>query len=468
MKNNSFFTFDNLKLLILSILGVYGLFWISIGAYYSYPNAEDLSLASLSRDSGIISGAINMLTTYDGRYTVNVLHGLNPLAFDYYYGYKLIPIVTFFLFAFSLFLLLNVTFRNKPKFENGLYALVFVILFFSVIDLAASLYWMICSIVYIYPFIFFTFFLYFFYKFSDSSKKIDFGFSLVFLFLAVGCCELHLPIFGILLLSLFYYFKNDVIRRNLIIRYIVVYLFSALLFITSPGITNRFNRFNNERSEAFETLFQSSFEYTIKTFQSLSFIPLLFFLLLFVINYIRFKEMKSNGLFLILAVGCLLIYSTWLFLIFLRGDSGYASRISSVPVFIAILTLIFTLSYFAKFFEFKRIQLLISILMLSSFFFYPGSYSYIQHDFKMGKLQVFKNKMDANYVKLTRFNKNSRQFHSVELDIIEEIPSSICIPYRYIISNREDDFLNASYEKFFKVDEVFLTGDTVRILNQFK
>lgn len=468
MKINSFFIFENLILLILSIIGVYGLFWISIGAYYTYPNAEDLSLASLSRDSGIISGAINMLTTYDGRYTVNVLHGLNPLAFDYYYGYKLIPIVTFFLFAFSLFLLLNVTFRYKSKLENGLYALVFVTLFFSVIDLAASLYWMICSFVYIYPFIFFTYFLYFFYKFNDNSKKINFGFSVVFLFLAIGCCELHLPIFGILLLSLFYYFKNDVIRRNLLIRYIVIYLFSALLFITSPGITNRFNRFNNERSEAFETLFQSSFEYTIKTFQSLSFIPLLFFLLLFVINYVSFKEIKSKCFFLILAIGSLLVYVTWLFLIFLRGDSGYASRISSVPVFIAIVTLIFTLAYFARFFEFKRIQVLISILLLYSFFLYPGSYLKIQHDLKVGKLQVFKTQMDANYVKLIRRNKDMVRFHAVELELIEDIPSSICIPYRYIVPNRENDFLNASYEKFFRVDEVFLRGDTVRILNQFR
>lgn len=459
------FTIKTLTYLIFLFVVFYSITWIVIGAYYVYPNGEDLSLAALSRDKGIINAAINVLTTYDGRYTVNILHGLNPLAFNFYYGYKLMPIITFILFTGSIYLFLNTQFRQKPKNENCLYALVFISLFFSVIDLSASLYWMICSFVYIYPFIFFLFFYSFYLKYTYSSKRRYYLLSLIFLFLSIGCCELHLPIFGILLLILFLYHRKDMFQRNLTIRYIIVYIISVLFFVTSTGVTNRFNRFNQERDEVINNLFFYALNYSLDTFSSLSFIALLCFLIIFIYNYIDIKKDKKR-IVLVICLGIIMIYMTWLILLYLRGDSGFASRITSVPVFIAVVAFIFAVSYSSGFQKLRKIQLLTLILLPISFYLYNNSYTLIRNDFETGKLHVFKEEMDKQYMKLTTSNFGQNCIHSIELERLNVIPTSISIPYRYILPNRRDPFLNSSYENYFNVDEVYLKNDTIHIQSE--
>src|SRR5690606_20113149 len=118
---------------------------------------------------------------------------------------------------------------------------------------------------------------------------------------------------------------------------------------------NRFNRFNSERSEAMINLFSASFDYSLMTFQSFSFIALFLFLLIFSYNYL--KEGTKNRILPILISGIVFIYTTWVVFICLRGDSGFATRITSIPVFIVVITFVFGISNSPLFKHLRKIQL---------------------------------------------------------------------------------------------------------------
>ena len=73
--------------------------WLTTGAWFSFPNAEDLSVSFKPRDMGIFYSVVQLLREYDGRYFTNLLHALNPLAFGAIEGYWLMPLLGIVLLA---------------------------------------------------------------------------------------------------------------------------------------------------------------------------------------------------------------------------------------------------------------------------------------------------------------------------------------------------------------------------------
>ena len=438
--------------LFLIGLSVYQLIWVFIGAYYSYPNAEDLSVAVLARDKGIFAGAIHLLQTFDGRYTVNILHGLNPLAFDAYYANKGMAVFTILICWFSVFHYLNIRFNKKKKSINLLYALVFTLLFFSILDLSKSLYWMICSFVYIYPLILFLNFYSFFLKYKDSLKNSDYAISTLFLFLAVGCCELYIPLFGVFLLLLYFQYKAKSTERKILFWYLVIFLFSSLLFVTSPGIINRYTQFEEDRIMSLTELILIALKYLWMSLKSLNYIPLFIFILLFNLEYKIPKRKISSFWILIISFAFALLL--WIVVLFLMGN-GFPARI--LPVFVALFIFTFLkMSSNLSVLSNKKI-LAVSFIVLTIIL--PNSYTSIRNDYQFGKLKTFKQEMDKQYLLLTS-NENKECLELITLkDIRAILPLSIATN-PYIKPNREENYWNRAYEKYFHVDEIRLDIDT--------
>lgn len=437
---------------------IYQLIWILIGAYYSSPNAEDLSVAVLARDKGVFFGAVTILQTFDGRYTVNLLHGLNPLAFDGYYANRWVAVFTVFISLISVYHLLNVQFKNKKRVENLIYALGFVTLFFSILHLSQSLYWMICSFVYIYPLILFLNFYTFFLKYISRQKNIDYALSVLFLFLAVGCCELYLPLFGIFLLLLFFQNKDNSTNRKIISWYILIYVASFLLFVTSPGIIYRFNQYEKGRTTNILELIPIALKYLTTTFQSLNYIPFILFIFFFNLEYNIEKKKLSNSLILVLS--SLLALLLWIIILFLMGDDGFQIRL--LPIFVALFAITFfkispSISIF-----FQPIKNLLGISLILLLILIPNSYTAIKKDYQSGKLQAFKQEMDRQYLLLTKTKeKNTDCFEIITLKNLQPIIPNSIATLPYIKPNREDDFWNRAYENYFRIDEVRLEKDTI-------
>lgn len=446
----------------LTLVIIYALFWIVLGAYYCYPTAEDIEVAAFAIEEGLWRSTITTLNTFDGRYTTNVLHGLNPLAFGWYYGHKIMPVITFLLFCYAVYFYLNTCFYYKSRTENGLFAIVIGTIFFSLTELSNTLYWMIVTFVYTYSIILFLFSYSFFLKFSKSNKTVHLLLSQLFLFLSLGCNELFMIPVGVFLLYLLVkYFKHPL--RNTIISLFLVYIASCLFFVTSPGIANRIELFEEEKRELFTgNIANAVLEFTLSLFRLVSSISFFFFLMLFLSRY---KIRVQKSVYIIISL-FLILFTTEAILIGLIGNNGFPER--TVPFFLpfAILIIMIALSRFSDYFV--RYRYIILVLFIITFFWEQHAFNDIKADFFSGKLDKYKKVMDYRYQILSRSDKKKCQ-DILELPKIGAILPSSIATHPIIYPNRSAVYWNLAYERYFDVDEVRLEGDTTSLLyDKFK
>lgn len=440
---------------------IYSFFWISLGAYYSYPTPEDLQVSFISKDIGVIKGAFNMLNTYDGRYTTDILHGLNPLAFGWYYGHKIMPILTMFLLIISLFFFLNSYFINKDKIGNGIFSIVLTITFFSVLSLSTTLYWMISSFVYLYSIIFFLLFYSFYLNYIKEEKLYQLLLSQFFLFLTIGCNELFLIITGVFLaFELLIHFNNSK-YRTIIISFLIIYLASSLLFVSSPGIHKRMLINQNDGNSIFSDSLVLFYGFSFSVFKSIYSVSFFSILFIFIGRYQpKFNHPKLTATILFLTF--ILIELT---LISLIGVLGFPARTlaSIIPILILIIFIFFTKWSHL----FKKYEILLVLVFLISFFLETNSINKIKNEYFSGKLDTYKNVMDENYQALIK-ESNLKCMSVVQLkDISNILPASVATT-PIIAPNRNQYFYNNGYEKYFGVDEVRLKNDTIPlIINKF-
>lgn len=464
----------NLKKNILDIslllISIYGLIWIVIGAFYSYPNAEDLTESAFSRDHGVFPRLIDTLQIVDGRYTTNFLHGFNPLTFGYYYAYQLMPIILFLLLFTGVYFLLKAL--SKTGKNHFVHSFTLVILFLGAMDLSSSFFWMICSFVYLYPIVFILFFFNFFIRYIRTKTIIYFFLSLVFIFLTVGSSELSIPTVGGILIGLLcYYWDNKEIKKAIFLL-ISVYLISSVLLLTSPGVLIRMSHYEESSSVSIISVLKWSLKYTSDTFATFKVIPLFLYLIIFTKTYFnkpnKIKRSKRK-IDLIIVIGFGMIYAIWFVVIYAKGDEGFSSRVTTFPI--AIATFIAILLYSKVILLFKQTKLSQSIILIMIVFFTynNSSYSLVRKDFKSNKLSVFKEEMDLQYRVLSAPKKCDSSCISKYAinDIAEFLPESVTdSPVKYLKKNRSDLGGNRAYEKYFKIDEVGLKEDTIHVLNK--
>lgn len=450
--------------LLISSYSVYNIFWLFVGAYHSFPTAEDYVVLSDSKEMGIIGGAINMLLTYDGRYTVDFLHGLNPLMMESVLGYRLMSIFTFILFVFSINRLLHYYYKNK-KIDNIIYSAGIVTSFYAVLDLPSSFYWMICTFVYIYPIIFFSLFYLNFMKFLQVRKKRFYSYSVVFLILSLGSLELFIPIVGLILILMFYQNRQDKERRYALYSISIIFIACSILFVSSPGIAFRYQRYSADRLQEVSSILHLSWQHLSSSMTVSGIYSLIAVLFLFSINYI--KKTNSKTWLLMGLLGVLSVYFIWVLMTLMKGNDGFPVRIIPAPMFLFILSFLIISSYYlVQQFLLKYYWMLI-VFLFFSFITNEDSYSKIKRDYINGSLAEFKALMDYNYIQIDTVRKTKDKCYKRVFfkDVSHTVPSSIYIGYQIILPNRGDERWNSGYEKFYNIDEVSLLNDTLNLKN---
>lgn len=450
----------------LSLIVLYGLWWLFVGAYYAYPNTEDLSVIAFSRDNGIVWSTVNVLHSNDGRYLVNFLHGLNPLALNWYYGYQWMPIFAISCLMLSVNLLMDELFPKKQRIENVLFASGITVVFLSTIDLSLSLYWMICSFVYIYPLFLFLFSFTFFIKYSRTFKRKHYILSLIFLLLANGNSELYFPIFGLFIFSIALKFWKKEKVRPAIVGYLIIYGLTALLFLSSPGVMARFHSYDDQRSLALQQVLPSAFKYSVESIFNFSNFLVLIFLIAFGKVYSISNKLKRSQLIALISTAILLIVFSWVFTIFATGDVSKATRILPVISILSFISLFFVALLVESYVKLSSNLLILGFS--AGFLFANNSLSAIQEDFNSGKLSRYKKEMDHQYNVLSLKNTSNDSCAIVVTlnNIAPFLPKSVALveTRNYLQPNREDGKTNRAYEDYFRVDEVRMKNDTTQLI----
>lgn len=207
-----------------------------VGAWHNYPNGEDLWLSAVARDAGLGQSILNLLATYDSRYSTNVLHALNPLSFDWIDGYKLISMVTILLLVGAIYAFFNQLLVAKEKRWlwqfSGLSGLVFLN---SIPLLTTSLYWAGGAFVYVYPFVFFLFFLSSLLRYIASPSHWSFLATAFFLVAGLGFNEMFLVTYSLTFVVLIFYRYATRQSFTSFLPLILLGGASILFFVLLPG-----------------------------------------------------------------------------------------------------------------------------------------------------------------------------------------------------------------------------------------
>jgi hypothetical protein len=463
-------SYVGISFIFFSIVYVFTLLFI--GAYFSYPNAEDLGLAARSREFGVLGGASSLLNTFDGRYFTNILHGLNPLAFNWYYGYKIVPVFSvLLLFSSTMFFIYSLLSSYLDFKKIALISCGLVIAHFSTIpSLPHQLYWMVSSFVYLFPWITLFFWTGSYIQFYKTKKNIWFFLALFFLILAMGLNEMFLlfNLFIALVVLIHGFYSNNHRKEGLMVFSMAI--LSAFFFVSHYGIAKRYMGLSDARQE-FELLdlFIVTGGYNMKMlFQWLTH-PVFLVCSFFNVMLLRKVKFVIPYVFFYLLAAIIVFYLMTLIFYIPMGYTYFEVRLynSLQPgIFILFTLMIYFIfnGYINKNLpssQYPFLFFMLSILLFTSLLVSDNSVNLIKNDFKTGKLTSFKSVMDDNYDRLTRIELQDACWRSVELfDVLNFVPNSIAQePFLY--SNRNPHYWNRAYEEYFKVDEVYLEGDSV-------
>jgi hypothetical protein len=237
---------DAVAPVLVTLACIYVLYWLGVGGWHSFPNAEDLTLTSPVRSDGFINSVVRLLLSYDGRYFTNMLHGINPLATGWYLGYGLIHAAGIALGIGSLcFLLFSLAPAAVWGWRGPLLAALFYAVHFAVTpSLPHDLYWMVSSFVYMWPWTLLFLFAGSVVRYLRAPEGWGrngwFAASLLSLVCGMGMNEMFLVLYGLLLPALgLWALRSGRAVLVSVLPLLAVGLASALFFVSCPGIAYR-------------------------------------------------------------------------------------------------------------------------------------------------------------------------------------------------------------------------------------
>ncbi len=468
--------------ILTSAIITFGFALLAMASYYTFPNAEALGLCGEIKEGSYFQAIENLLVNYDGRYFTNLLHGLNPLAFGWIDGYKLMPIVGFLLFTGSfLFLLLSLSDINlRPGF---MYSLLFAVVHFSISpSLVNELYNLIASYVYLYGICLWMVWVGAIKRFFTATnivwKNVWFFVAALGIIASTGTNEqiLTLNLLTIFFISILI-FKS---HKNLIVEFIpllIVSLASVLFFVSSPGIRVRaFYVEAPKNPESIFTVIQLSTQHYLY-FLGNTFIGkggVFTALLLFTGLSIKLKmplpkkDMVYSILFLLFGSYML----TMPYYLAMGGDSGTPNRIFITVVTFIQLVSLGSIIYFASLvninsFPFKSLKLISILWIAVALIFSNNNYTTIIAEYKSGIYKeynaIFSNRLSNINTILTAESKWKRICFKNMLDIQTTVYYPVTIK-----PNRQEAHWNKAYGKYFGLNEVSLCADTINKANTLK
>lgn len=472
---------DKINITIFILIVVFGFSLLILGAYYSHPNAEDLSLAVGPKKIGLLNSISILLTDYDGRYFTNALHGLNPLAFGWLQGYKFAIIFSIIFFWGSLSVFLKsifITTKNIKIYLLG--AILSLTIFAYTPSLPHFLYWLVSSYVYLYAWCFWFLWvgLFIFYIKSklNHKKNILYVFSNLLMFASIGINEMFLSLniltVFILLgldkkLNATNYYKN--------IPSILVLVVSVGLFISSPGIGSRYGSFHIEPT--FNNLLisfsQALTDFAIVTknvlFKNVSLVSLTFLVSLgFFDLHVQQSQIKHLLFYLLVTIFVLFTMTIPYYFTIGVVVEGFPHRIYTSIIVGLILSVVLLLGLFLL----NRIgsqKLIQSYLPYFSFILLiiigldlinNNNFKLLQSELKNQSIQLYSQEMEERYIVLKKAGEEHHCWKKALVSPLVHKPKSI-FHNPDIEPNRKEKIWNQVYENYFELDEVGFISDTI-------
>lgn len=430
--------------------------------FFANPSSDDFGFAFLSQNNEMLHLIKQTYLYYNGRYISNIFIYLNPIAYQSYIGYKIVPLVMIILFLFANFLFVNQFFYKKTRVNKILISLVLSLLFIHNMPIISEgIYWYTGLVIYTLGLIFLLFYVALLIKVIRENRKGVYSlFLVILLFFVCGFNEvlILLMVFFLAVASYIFYKKNLLGKKTISIQFLLSVLFAAAV-IFSPG--------NELRGEAYPDAhnFSHSFLYSIMQVGRFSFlwigsIPLI--AASFIYFQINKKMREENNLFqnsfyINRWVSFLMLFA----IIFICVFPAYWStgilgqhRTLNVAYFFFIIIWFINLTVWFNFYQEKmnyqikkRIKEQLFIFLLLGIMLTGNGYSAL-YDVFSGEAYCYNKQLTKRFQNLREAKYTIKR--NVVLSPLTNKPR--CLFVSDITSNPKD-WVNLAYVQFFKLEE---------------
>ncbi len=269
---------------------------------YAMPFADDFVYGFRGKKYAVLQESVKEYFNWSGRYTANVLDFLNPLSFNSFIVYKLVPVVVICFTVLSWFIFIHVLFGNhlNKKFQTIISLFLSLLFVYQMPILSEGIYWYTGAVTYqignVSVLVYISLIgLLFQERFLFKNKLFHFFILSILLIACIGFNEiLMLALASFAVVSLIIVHKNGLAHKPFFIYLLVMtFIFSCILFF-APGTDARAElTFNNHRF--FSSVFFAAAQ-TIRFFlEWTSSLPLLLLSVLY--YYLNKKLVAENRLF---------------------------------------------------------------------------------------------------------------------------------------------------------------------------
>lgn len=229
---------------LFTYLGIFAVLPLLLISFFNNPASDDFYYAYHSKNINPINAGIWVYNHEGGRYFSNGLLCFNPLSYNNYFFFKIIPIFLLLLFVFSIKTSINSLFKNStPEKTYSIVGLILVLFYIQIPEINTALYWVTGAVTYQLPMSLSLLLASALLKYYKSKKIQYFFFSILLIAMIIGCNEVAL-FSTLILLSFITIYNTIIVKKTFLFLYILIafsIVFSIIEFI-APGNFIRVNK----------------------------------------------------------------------------------------------------------------------------------------------------------------------------------------------------------------------------------
>jgi hypothetical protein len=450
--------------------------WLSLFSYlpllivsfFNNPGSDDFDYSYETQVEPFFSLQIRRYYEWSGRYFSNGLLSFDPLVYNNYFMFKIVPILLLVFFILMLYFFVNsLNVEKSSRIKWALVGFVATIFLSTMPDVCEGFYWLPGAITNQLPIsllllLFGALIIYY-----RSKNKVYFTLALVSTIAAIGCNEITVVVMLVLVLFLLFYswFVLKKIPKSFLIFVFFTLLF-AVIEILAPGNSAR-NTLIEEKHNFFYSFFKS-FQHAINF--SKEWFPIVIISFLFIVDNVyqyieKVREKKYilnpliSFLLLVLLVFVGLFPACWSLNNFPPGRA--LNTIYFIFIIGAFYFLITLLHYCKEEYKIvinysKNVKIILgSTLFL--LFISKNNITGAYHDLLSGKAYKYDKEMKARF-ELTKKSTSK----NCELPALLNFPSTIYSKKDMGLTTDSNNWKNLEYSRYFRKEStVIIPADTI-------
>ncbi len=378
----------NLPIIVSVILIISAIIPFFAISFYNYPSADDLVYSADVRLMGPFWYIKDSYINWGGRYFSALLEAINPLVYNFSFGYKVLPVIFLILTYLGLYFFIKKLIDPQIKKKNIFFytALLFALILQILPSPVEGFYWMTGAIEYTTPFIIILFLFPYIVQNNDTNLKWNNYIVIALLILCIAGSN-EIVILLVTGITFLLWIAEILTKKNIFkISFILVFsIIGTLIVVLAPGNYARMDMFSKHGQiiESISGALISFIKIALNIFVKPSFLLLSFAALAYFSKKslkIKHSLLELKYIIFLYPLFSILILISLLFLPFYAMGIQPPMHVNNIISLFFFLLWFFYLAIVGQYFYVNRVPLFLNIqlnkfpilVLLSVILFYTG------------------------------------------------------------------------------------------------